>query len=375
MSIHEAQGSVAATTWRITLIWIVSRVVVLGAALAGGWTTLSRSSPLDDYVHLWRQWDASWYESIAVYGYVGPYVSGFEDFHYNVAFFPALPLLMKAGMAVGITPVAAGLIVSVAAGLAAALALGRLVRQVGGSAEWGVIGWVAAPTAMFLAAAYTESLFAAFAFWAWVHARERNWVAAGVLAGCAALVRPNGLFLGFGLIVMFVLVRPRTWLKGSALLLPFVATAGYVAYLRAITGSWTAWLDAERAFWDRHLVDPITSLLNTYHLIFTFSPTGEPSSRMVTEIIAMALVVGFAIVLIVKRWWAEAAYVMVTALSLGTSSMYHSVPRTLVVLFPVWMVVGLWLTRYRWLRWVYLAIGVPFLVLVTIRFTQGQWIS
>jgi len=368
-----SQRSVA--TWvRILLVWVVAEIVVLSAAAVGNWSTVKRDG-LDGYISLWRQWDTYWFESIAVYGYVGPYVDGFHDYHYNVAFFPGLPLLMKLGMSVGFTPIATGLAVSFVAGFIGALALARLMTQVGGSPTWGVIGWVAAPTALFITAAYTEALFCAFAFWAWALARERNWLAAGVLAAGAALVRPNGLFVGAGLIVMFLLVRPIAWRKAWPLALPFLATLGYVVYLHAITGSWNAWLEAERIFWERHLVDPITSLVNTYNLIFTFSPTGEPSSRMVTEIIAMAVIVVFVIILAARRWWAEAAYVAITAVSLGTSTMYHSVPRTLVVLFPIWMVIGLWLTRYRWLRWAYLIVGVPFLVLVTIKFTQSQWIS
>lgn len=365
----------AATRARVLILWLASWSIVISAAAVGSRTALASVSPLLEYVALWNQWDTTWFESIVVHGYVGPYVSDFLNFHYNVAFFPGLPLLMKAGTFIGLSPVAAGLLISFVSGGIACLALARLMRQVGGRAEWGVVAWVAAPTALFITAAYTEALFAAFAFWAWTYARDRSWIAAGVLAGFAALVRPNGIFLGIGLIALWLLCRPLNWRHAWALLLPFVATFAYVTYLHTITGSWTAWLDAERDFWHRHLVDPVTSLLNSFHLIYTFSPTGEPSSRFITEIIAMAVIVFFFAVLAVKRWWAEAVYVGVTALSLGTSSMYHSVPRTLVVLFPIWMLLGLWLTRYRWLRWVYLITGVPFLVLVSIRFTQGQWIS
>jgi hypothetical protein len=188
-------------------------------------------------------------------------------------------------------------------------------------------------------------------------------------------VRPNGIFLAIALLAAWILARPRDWRHAWGLLLPPAAVGGYMLYLHSITGRWTAWMEAQSDYWQRHLVDPVTSLVNSYHLIFTFSPTGEPSSRFVTEIMAMALIVFFIVVLVRRRWWAEAVYVGVTALSLGTSSMYHSVPRTLVVLFPIWMVVGVWLTQRRWLRPVYLVVCLPMLVLVTLRFTQGQWIS
>ena len=369
-------------TLQVALVWLATRVLVLGAAAAGSWAALTAGDAGNAYLALWRQWDTNWFESIAVYGYVGPYVNAFQDFHYNVAFFPGYPMFMEVGSWAGIAPVATGLAVSFVASLVAALAVARLTAGVGGRGIWGATAFLVAPTALFLSAAYTEALFCAFAFWAWVLARRGSWVWAGMLAGGAALVRSNGLFLMVGLIVMFLLTRPwrsdspaREWLRGSALLLPGLATLAYFAYLRAITGSWTAWSDAQRAFWERYLVDPWTSLRNTYELIWTFSPTGEPSSRMVTEILAMAIILAFTAILAAKRWWPEAAYLAVTAAALGTSTMYHSVPRTIVVLFPVWMLLGLWLTQRRWLRIAYLVVCLPMLVLVTVRFTQGQWIS
>lgn len=148
-----------------------------------------------------------------------------------------------------------------------------------------------------------------------------------------------------------------------------------MAYLHALTGSWTAWQYAEAEFWNRHLVDPFTSLANTVELVFTYTPTGEPSSRMISEILAMGLVVGMLVVLVVKRWWPEAVYVAATAAALGTSTIYHFVPRALVVLFPIWMLIGLWLSRHVWLRWVYVPLGLLGLAVVSLLFTQGQWIS
>lgn len=195
---------------RVTALWLASWCVVMGSAAIGNRDALSGGSALARYVALWNQWDTQWFESIVDHGYVGPHVSDFLDFHYNVAFFPGLPLLMRAGAVIGLSPVAAGLVISLVSGWVACLALSRLMQQVGGNPEWGVLAWVAAPTALFIAAAYTEALFAAFAFWAWTYARERRWIAAGVLAGFAALVRPNGLFLGLGLLVMWMLVAHVT---------------------------------------------------------------------------------------------------------------------------------------------------------------------
>ena len=287
---------------------------------------------------------------------------------------------MRAGIAAGLSATTAGMVISMVASFAAAAALVRLSHIAGDRpARYAAVAFLVAPTAVFLTAAYTEALFCALAFWAWVWAKRRAWLAAGVLAGAAGLVRPNGLFLAAGLIVVFALAGPRRsareWWGGLPLLLPIVSAGLYVTYLRVITGSWTTWSDAQSDFWGRSFVDPVTSLRNTYEQIWTFSPTGEPSSRMVTEIIAMAVLVAITVTLTRKRWWAEAVYTGVTALSLGTSTMYHSVPRALVVAFPLWVLVGMWMSKRQWFRWTFIAVNLPALALVSMRFTQNQWIS
>lgn len=360
----------------VSLAWVGTRVLSFAAVgIAASTAGIGGGS---DFVEMWNQWDTRWFESIATEGYVGTYLSDFEDFRYNVAFFPGLPMLMRLGVLGGVSPIAVGLVVSLIASWVAALALVRLVEQAGGTGWLASFAWIVAPTAVFLTAAYTEALFAAFAFWAWVWAKERSWWTAGILAALAALVRPNAIFLVVGLLVVFLMTKPRSLrdlLAGFPLLLPVVFMAGFFAYLRAITGSWTAWFDAQRDFWDRQLVDPWTSLSNTYQLISTFSPTGEPSSRMVSEILAMGILLVVLVALVVKRWWAEAVYSGATALSLGTSSMYYSIPRTLVLIFPLWVLMGLWLARAPWRPWVYGVACLPALMLITVLFTDGQWIS
>lgn len=372
-------GLDATRSGRIVSWWLLSRAIVFGAAVLGNLALLKSGHQLTAFTDLWMQWDTNWYASIAQSGYGVPNIESFNgihgDFQYNGAFFPGLPFLMWVGGLVGLSPAGTGLIVSLFASLIAAFALGRLTEDVGGRPEWGVAAWFLAPTAVFLAAPYTEALFAAFAFWAWVHGRRGQWIAAGVLAGCAAVVRSNALFLAIALLVLFFVSRSRDWRKAPALLLPFVVTLGYFAYLRTLTGSWTTWFDIQRVHWDRHLVDPWTAAVNTYNMIWTFTGTGAPSSRFVSELVAMAILVAFTVVVLVRRWWGEAAYLVVTGVSLGTSTWYYSIPRMLVVLFPIWMVLGLWLTRYRWSRWVYVIVAVPALVFVVVRYTQGQWIS
>lgn len=367
-------------TSRLVGVWLLSRIPIVIATLIGSWAAFRVGNPLDVFGNAWHQWDTLWYESIATGGYQVPNLGFFDgedplDFQFNIAFFPALPLLMKAGAIFGLTASWSGILVSLVAGGFACVALGRLVFDVGGRPTVGVWVWTLAPTAVFLAAPYTEALFAAFAFWAWWCARRHAWVWAGVLAGCAAAVRSNALFLGVALIAMLLITDRSNWRRGLALVLPFVVTLGYFWFLAGLTGSWTAWFDVQRVRWDRHTVDPITSFLNTYEQVFTFNGPGTVSSRFISELLAGAILVALTLIIVGKRWWAESIYVGLTLIALMTSTWYYSIPRTAVLLFPIWMLLGLWASRYRWFFVTYLTVSVPFLVLVTVRYTQGQWIS
>lgn len=356
-------------SWRIAAIWVATRLLVLGTVAAAHWSQLTANPSIDEYASHWDFFESLWYADIARHGYVGA-----GDFQYNTAYFPGLALVMRAGLFVGASPAVTGIIVSIVAGLLAALALGRLTKLVGGSAEWGVVAWVVAPMAVFLAAPWSEALFAAFAFWAWVMARRKAWVWAGVLAGFASFTRVNGIFLAIALLVMWVTTDRRAIARGMALLIPFAVVGAHFAYLHSLTGSWTEWRDVQTEFWGRHLVDPVTALRTTYDLIWTFTP-GAMSTRFIAEIATVAILAALTVVVLWRRWWPEAVYVGLTLVSLATSSFYYSVPRTAVLLFPIWMLIGAWLTRHRWMRWVYLVAGIPSLLLVTVRFSEGQWIS
>ena len=356
----------------VTLVWLGTRLLVFfAAAWVGGLALLQGDGGISGYFALWDRWETPYYQSIAESGYFpeGEYAN-------NAAYFPGLALAIRIGLLIGVSPPAAGMAIAIVAGLAASLALARLTMSVGGNGVWGVVAWTVAPVAVFLAAPWAEAVFAGFAFWAWWKARQGAWIAAGLLAGGASLFRVNGLFLGVALVIMFLLSEKSKDPRAAALLLPFVLVGSYFVYLWQVSGDWRAWFTAQSVGWDRNFHDPISAFVNTYRLIFEFNDgVGAPHSRFIIEILAVVGLLVLGIVMAVKRWWAEAAYVLLTTASLATSTYYYSVPRTAVVLLPVWMLIGLWLSQRRWIGWTYVLVMTPILVLVTMRFAQGQWIS
>jgi hypothetical protein len=150
------------------------------------------------------RWDSVWYLTIAQDGY------GDKQDHAQAAFYPLYPLLMRAvGWVVG-SPLAGGILVSLVCFFGALVLLHRLVAlELGERDARGTVLLVAfAPTAFFFSAVYSESLFLLVSVGAFLAARSGRWAWAGALGGLAALTRNSGVLLLVPLVLLF-LYGPR----------------------------------------------------------------------------------------------------------------------------------------------------------------------
>jgi Mannosyltransferase (PIG-V) len=150
------------------------------------------------------RWDSVWYLTIAKDGY------GDAHSHAQTAFYPLYPLLMRGlGWVVG-SPLLAGVLVSLGCFLLALVLLHRLATlELGVRDARGTVLLVAFfPTAFFFSAVYSESLFLLVSVGAFLAARRGRWAWAGLLGGLAALTRNSGVLLLVPLLVLF-LYGPR----------------------------------------------------------------------------------------------------------------------------------------------------------------------
>jgi hypothetical protein len=176
-----------------------------------------------------------------------------------------------------VNDVAGGMIVSSLAALGAFTLVYRLTREeYGERAGRMTLALLAAfPTAFFLMAAYSESLFLFLALAAWIAARKHRWGWAGLCGGLAALTRAQGALLALPLLVMFV----QHWRRGevrlrAGLYLAIVVAGGlaFLAYLFQTTQSLSAWLQVER-YW-REFAFPWQPIWESLVTIFTIGDFG-----------------------------------------------------------------------------------------------------
>ncbi len=151
-----------------------------------GFSKLSR--PLYTLWQLWHRWDTGNYLVVALHGYVAPH---------QTAFFPFYPTLERGMMLLIGNPFTAGLIISNVADLLALVVLYRLVEEDFDRerAYRAALYLSLFPTALFLAAAYNESLFLCLSLLSFYQMRQGRWWLAGLLGLLATLTRAAGLLL------------------------------------------------------------------------------------------------------------------------------------------------------------------------------------
>jgi Gpi18-like mannosyltransferase len=139
------------------------------------------------FVDVWSRWDSLWYIGIASNGYTLQ----------NAAFFPLYPTLIAALSRLGMPPTLAGRLIARVAFSAALAGLYDLVRTKYGrvTAFRSILYLALFPSAVFFAAAYTESLFLMLVVLSFHAGLREHWLWASIWAGLAALTRDVGILL------------------------------------------------------------------------------------------------------------------------------------------------------------------------------------
>jgi Mannosyltransferase (PIG-V) len=193
---------------------------------------------LGSITDVWARWDSIHFLRIAEHGYTSA----------EASFYPLYPALIAAlGRVFGGHNVLAGIVVSLAATLAAFVLLERLAEPRLGlaGARRAVLYLALFPTAFFLQAVYSESLFLFLCLAAFALAERARFPEAGAIAGLAIITRPAGLAL---LPSLVLLARRRSWQLVTVV--PVAAIYPLLLW-RRIHDPW-AFAHAEGT-WHRHL--------------------------------------------------------------------------------------------------------------------------
>jgi Gpi18-like mannosyltransferase len=327
------------------------------------------------------RWDTGFYLSIAEEGYK---YDG-ETFP-SVAFFPLLPLLIRALTSLVGEPLMAGLIVINTALLGATMLLYRLVEE-----EWGTgvadrTVWylLIFPTSFFGSAIYTESLFLLGATGALYAARKGYWESAAMLGVFTALTRLTGVIVAPMLAVEWWMQRRRRPTAERpplmALLAPAVVplgTGAYMFYLQRTFGDPLAFAHASVA-WERAPRLPFTTvaelLLRPVQGWGAALAAGHLPLDNWIDLIAVLFFLGLGVVLLAQRRWSEGVFVLLGALIPFSSGLLMSLRRYVWVLFPAFILLARWGER-PWVDRATTTLSLLGLGLFTAMFANWYWVG
>ena len=240
---RQARSAVEIFLWSRGVIWLgalfaLATLVPMRNPRAGQWDDPALTRDLGGVTDVWARWDSVHFLRVAEHGYSAS----------EAAFYPLYPALVAAvGRALGGHYVLGGVLVSLLAAFGAFVLLERLAEErLGGSGARRTLLYLALfPTAFFLQAVYSESLFLLLCLGAFALAERRRFAYAGIVVGLAMLTRPTGIVL---LPALALIARRQSWKLGTAL--PIAALYPLVLW-REIGDPW-AFARAEGT-WHRHL--------------------------------------------------------------------------------------------------------------------------
>ncbi|MFD5096671.1 mannosyltransferase family protein [Amycolatopsis thailandensis] len=250
----------------VVLAWNIALTAV--AWLFGPSTPASEGIPktgigstLSLLSHTYR-WDAGNYGEIAEHAYTGSYVP-------LRAFYPVFPIfawLVKTLSFGTLGLLAAGFLVNLIATWLAGVALLKISRFFLGTprSHWLVVGaFLTAPAAFFLHSFYSEAVFCALGFWAYLFALKRQWLWMGLcLIPLTASRITAAVFVGLCFLEFWRSAgwKPRGLLSWRVLWFPFayVGLGVHMLYMKLETGSATASFTALKGVstWAYHQFNP-----------------------------------------------------------------------------------------------------------------------
>jgi Dolichyl-phosphate-mannose-protein mannosyltransferase len=232
------------------------------------------------------------------------------------------------------------------------------------------------PFALFLQAAYSESLFLMLALLAFVFAERGSFTAAGIAAGLALLTRSSGL----ALIPPLLLIAWPSW-RAIARLVPGLALfALFPLVLWSELGDPFAWIGAQQQ-WEREL-SPAGPLGGIWLGLTHWHPVNTDLLHAITvnaECWAFLLLYAFLAVVAWRRFGAPYGLFAVLSLALPLSVPsarwpLESIPRFGLVVFPLFLALATLGERAR-VHTAILLVSAVLLGITIVQWTQYQWVS
>jgi len=297
-------------------------------------------------------------------------------------FFPLYPLLVNALSHIGNTSTVSlavsGLIISHTAFLIALIGLYKLVKLDFSVkiAQLTLVVLVSFPTSFYFLSFYTESLFLCLVVWAFYAARLKKTFLAGLLGALSTATRLVGLVL---LPSLFLESASRR--KCLILAVVPIGLLAYMLYLTRLTGDPLAFVHGIEAFGQQRSSSPILLPQVFFRYLVRIIPNLNWHYFAGVFVTLLEFIVGsvFTLMSLLSFFRLRLSYSLFLA---GTfilptlSGSFSSLPRYVLVCFPAFILVAMWLVNQRnTTKLIYVLATLILMVVSQSLFWQGFWIS
>lgn len=325
-------------------------------------------------VLMWIRWDAMWYTGIASHGY----------WFQALAFFPMYPFLTALVHWLTFLPVYDTAIIVANLGLIGfSVSFYGLVNDIYGEemARRSLGLAILFPTAFYLSAAYTEGIFMFFSLASFWLVRRGKFLWAGLFGMFAALTRNEGVFLTIPFVWGYYQTFGFRWRKQilPVLFVP-IGIVAYMIYQTIDFHSPIAFIKAQ-AYWGRHITWPWIGIFLAIKRIAQGTPL-QPSAilSMIDLVFALSSIVLWVYGWIKKLpidwllYWGILLLIDISAPSIHGESPLLSMSRLVLILFPMYVVLGMISKNASWNRffqWIFPGLQFTFFVI----FATWHWIA
>jgi len=317
-------------------------------------------------ISLHARWDSSWYLDIAQNGYS---MKENQWGLYNIVFFPLFPFLIKltAFLTAG-NFVLAGWFLNIVFLFLALFYLFKLVKEFHPEINpyLPVLLLLIFPTAFFLNAIYTESLFLFLSLAAFYYALKKKFLYAGIFGFFASITRVTGILLFIPLAWEYLKencfkIKSFLSLKILPIFLIPLGTLGFFSYHYLKFGNFFLFFEVEKN-WGRAFT------LQKGHFDFFSNPS-------VVNFCFDALFIVFiltVIILVFKKLRVSYGLYMVATVVIALSSgTFMSIGRYILTLFPIYILLASIKNQTVKQTWIF--ISILFLAMYTILFVNNYW--
>ncbi len=291
----------------------------------------------------WQRWDTNWYLQIAHFGYsVGNGTTNYP---------PLYPLSVGVlGRVLLDQYMLAAQVISNLAYIFALVYMYRLTNLLFNveNARRSILFLATFPTAFFLVASYTESLYLALVLAAFYYGEKQRWLLVALLVGLASITRLQGAILMLPLAYMYMQQRGFNWRKidrnGLALAFAPSTIALYMLYVYLILGDYN-FNNHLQVVWHIKFALPWESFFGG---MFGFFDPTQTRNLFYNAVDFILLVVFICLTIIWAQKKLPMAYLLYSILSLavfltreGTDGFFWmSMNRYLLTIFPAFILAG-----------------------------------